>query len=65
MADNFESSWQELKKQYNEIFHRMWYYYLSVSAASFRARVNQVWQIVFSPPWCAGRLSRAAVIACV
>jgi len=46
---NFENSWNELKQQYNEIFYRMWYYYLSVSAASFRARKNQVWQIVFSP----------------
>lgn len=46
---NFENGWAELKQQYNETFHRMWYYYLSISAASFRARKNQVWQIVFSP----------------
>ena len=46
---NFENSWEQLKTQYNETFHRMWYYYLSTSAASFRARKNQVWQIVFSP----------------
>ena len=46
---NFENSWEQLKIQYNETFHRMWYYYLSTSAASFRARKNQVWQIVFSP----------------
>jgi cyclopropane-fatty-acyl-phospholipid synthase len=46
---NFESSWQVLKTQYNEIFHRMWRYYLSISMASFRARKNQLWQIVFSP----------------
>ena len=46
---NFENSWEELKTQYNETFRRMWYYYLSTSAASFRARKNQVWQIVFSP----------------
>ncbi len=45
---NFENSWEQLKTQYNETFHRMWYYYLSTSAASFRARKNQVWQIVFS-----------------
>ena len=46
---NFENSWEQLKTQYNETFRRMWYYYLSTSAASFRARKNQVWQIVFSP----------------
>ncbi|HVC36883.1 MAG TPA: cyclopropane fatty acyl phospholipid synthase [Gammaproteobacteria bacterium] len=46
---NFENSWDELKHQYNETFQRMWYYYLSISAASFRARKNQLWQIVFSP----------------
>ncbi|MGH8415453.1 MAG: cyclopropane-fatty-acyl-phospholipid synthase, partial [Gammaproteobacteria bacterium] len=27
----------------------MWRYYLSISMASFRARKNQLWQIVFSP----------------
>jgi cyclopropane-fatty-acyl-phospholipid synthase len=46
---NFESSWDGLKTQYSETFHRMWHYYLSISAASFRARKNQLWQIVFSP----------------
>ena len=46
---NFENSWAVLKQQYNETFHRMWYYYLSICAASFRARKNQLWQIVFSP----------------
>ncbi|MGH8283639.1 MAG: cyclopropane fatty acyl phospholipid synthase [Gammaproteobacteria bacterium] len=46
---NFENSWEELKQQYNETFHRMWRYYLSISMASFRARKNQLWQIVFSP----------------
>jgi len=46
---NFENSWAVLKQQYNETFRRMWYYYLSICAASFRARKNQLWQIVFSP----------------
>ena len=46
---NFVNAWDELKTQYNETFRRMWYYYLSVSMASFRARKNQLWQIVFSP----------------
>ncbi|MDE2090334.1 MAG: cyclopropane fatty acyl phospholipid synthase [Gammaproteobacteria bacterium] len=46
---NFENSWEVLKTQYTETFQRMWRYYLSISMASFRARKNQLWQIVFSP----------------
>lgn len=46
---NFENKWEVLKTQYNETFHRMWRYYLSISMAAFRARKNQLWQIVFSP----------------
>lgn len=51
---NFENSWEELKSQYNETFHRMWRYYLCASMASFRSRKNQLWQIVFSPRGVAG-----------
>ncbi len=47
--NNFENGWHDLKQQYNEAFHRLWRYYLSASMASFRARKNQLWQIVFSP----------------
>jgi cyclopropane-fatty-acyl-phospholipid synthase len=32
----------------NERFHRMWRYYLLCCAGSFRARRNQLWQIVLS-----------------
>jgi cyclopropane-fatty-acyl-phospholipid synthase len=45
---NFESHWDQLSKNYDERFHRMWRYYLLLSAASFRARKNQLWQIVLS-----------------
>lgn len=45
----FDESWHVLKKDYNERFYRMWKYYLLTSAGAFRARVNQLWQIVFSP----------------
>lgn len=45
---NFSSHWYELKTKYDNRFYRMWKYYLLVSAASFRARKNQLWQIVFS-----------------
>lgn len=44
----FEESWPELSSIYDETFYRMWKYYLSVSAASFRARKNNLWQIVLT-----------------
>jgi cyclopropane-fatty-acyl-phospholipid synthase len=37
-----------LKDAYDERFYRMWTYYLLLCAASFRARRNQLWQVVFS-----------------
>lgn len=45
---NFENAWGELKEKYSERFHRMWRFYLLSSAATFRARKNQLWQIVLS-----------------
>jgi len=46
--ENFEANWNHLQATYDERFHRMWRYYLLLSAASFRARKNQLWQIVLS-----------------
>ena len=46
---NCEKRWAELPPGYDEKFKRMWRYYLLTCAGSFRARKNQVWQIVFSP----------------
>ena len=45
---NFEAHWPILKDQYDERFRRMWNFYLLCSAATFRARNNQLWQIVLS-----------------
>ena len=45
---NFERSWEKLKTFYNDQFYRMWKYYLLSCAGSFRARKNQLWQIVLS-----------------
>ncbi|MFH0928721.1 MAG: cyclopropane fatty acyl phospholipid synthase, partial [bacterium] len=45
---NFEASWDNLKINYSERFHRMWRYYLLACAGSFRARNNQLWQIILS-----------------
>ena len=46
--ENFGSQWSKLKTDYDERFYRMWKYYLLSFAGSFRARENQLWQIVFS-----------------
>lgn len=47
---NFNKNWNKIKKSgnYNKRFYRMWDYYLLSCAGSFRARKNQLWQIVFS-----------------
>ena len=46
---NFHNNWHRLKDNYDERFYRMWKFYLLACAGTFRARVNQVWQIVLSP----------------
>jgi len=46
---NFTKNWERVKDRYDNRFYRMWSYYLLSCAASFRARRNQLWQIVFSP----------------
>lgn len=52
---NFDQAWSELQGgKYDERFYRMWKYYLLSCAGSFRARKNQVWQLVFSPKGCVG-----------
>jgi cyclopropane-fatty-acyl-phospholipid synthase len=48
-AERFEDAWSELSDRYDERFRRMWRYYLRQCAGSFRARRNQVWQVVLSP----------------
>jgi len=51
---NFEDSWDTLKSNYDERFRRMWRYYLLSCAGSFRARKNQLWQIVLSKEGVSG-----------
>ncbi len=46
---NFERAWPQLASRYSERFHRMWHFWLMSSAAAFRARKTQLWQIVLSP----------------
>lgn len=45
---NFNAHWPEFKDKYSERFYRMWNYYLLSCAGAFRARKNQLWQIVLS-----------------
>jgi cyclopropane-fatty-acyl-phospholipid synthase len=46
--DNFDRARRKLSKRYDERFYRMWRYYLLGLAGGFRARKNQLWQIVLS-----------------
>jgi cyclopropane-fatty-acyl-phospholipid synthase len=46
--ENFEKGWEKLRAHYDERFRRMWRYYLMSCAGAFRARRNQLWQIVLS-----------------
>ncbi|MEK6835157.1 MAG: cyclopropane fatty acyl phospholipid synthase [Nanoarchaeota archaeon] len=45
---NFNRNWNRIKSKYDKRFFRMWNYYLLSSAGSFRARKNQLWQVVMS-----------------
>lgn len=51
---NFERNWDRLASRYGERFHRRWRYYLLSCAGSFRARYNNLWQIVLSKQGCVG-----------
>lgn len=55
--ENFNNHWNELKNKYGERFYRMWKYFLLSCAGSFRARSNQVWQIVLSDGLKGGYIS--------
>ncbi len=48
--ENINRAWKELPEKYDERFKRMWNFYLLSSAAGFRARETQLWQIVFTHP---------------
>jgi cyclopropane-fatty-acyl-phospholipid synthase len=43
---NFERAWPGLRARYGEAFYRMWKFYLLSSAAQFRARALNLFQIV-------------------
>jgi len=45
---NFNNAWPELKDKYGDRFYRMWRFYLLCSAAGFRSRSQQLWQLVMT-----------------
>lgn len=45
---NFDAAWPALSRRYDERFRRMWWFYLSASAATFRTRRDQLWQVTLS-----------------
>jgi cyclopropane-fatty-acyl-phospholipid synthase len=47
---NFSHAWPRLRDRYGDRFYRMWRFYLLSSAGAFRARAQQLWQIVMTKP---------------
>jgi cyclopropane-fatty-acyl-phospholipid synthase len=45
---NFDAAWNELSLRYDERFRRMWHFWLMSSAAAFRTRRTQLWQLVLA-----------------
>ncbi|MBN8441370.1 MAG: cyclopropane fatty acyl phospholipid synthase [Thauera sp.] len=56
----FEAAWPDFAERYGERFRRTWRYYLLACAGTFRARTNQLWQIVLSPLGVRGGYRRPA-----
>jgi cyclopropane-fatty-acyl-phospholipid synthase len=48
--ENFQKSRSRFEEKYGERFVRMWEYYLLSCAGAFRARYNQLWQLVMTKP---------------
>ena len=48
--ERFDAAWPTLRARYDDRFYRMWTYYLLGSAGSFRARAQQLFQIVMTRP---------------
>ncbi|HEU4734136.1 MAG TPA: cyclopropane fatty acyl phospholipid synthase [Kofleriaceae bacterium] len=47
---NFDAAWPALRAKYGDAFYRRWKYYLLASAGAFRARAQQLFQIVLTRP---------------
>jgi len=46
--ENFVANYEKLKDKYDNEFYRMWTFWLLSSAANFRSRTLQLWQVLFS-----------------
>ena len=46
---NFDAAWPRLRDKYGDTFYRRWKFYLLVSAAYFRTRQHNLYQIVATP----------------
>ena len=46
---NFNDAWPRLREKYGERFYRAWKYYLLISAAYFRTRQHNLFQVVATP----------------
>jgi cyclopropane-fatty-acyl-phospholipid synthase len=46
--ENFDRAWPSLRARYGDRFYRVWRYYLLCSAATFRSRFLQLYQVVFT-----------------
>lgn len=53
-----ERAWPHLAVADDRRFRRLWRYYLLTCAGAFRARVNQLWQLVLSPSGVTGGYRR-------
>ncbi|HEY0481807.1 MAG TPA: cyclopropane fatty acyl phospholipid synthase [Kofleriaceae bacterium] len=47
---NFDAAWPKLRARYGDAFYRRWKYYLMASAAAFRSRSQQLYQMVLTRP---------------
>jgi cyclopropane-fatty-acyl-phospholipid synthase len=47
--ENFEAAWPRLRDRYGDRFYRIWKFYLLISAAYFRTRQHNLFQIVATP----------------
>ena len=59
--ERFEQAWPDLSRgtlRHDERFARLWRYYLLSCAGTFRARSNQLWQLVLSPQGVRGGYRR-------
>lgn len=48
--ENFKNYWKKSNSDCDSTFYRMWNYYLSCSAASFRSRHLNLWQVILTKP---------------